>query len=159
MVAPQNREARMSELARISITLEPELLAFLDQLTEQAGMNNRSEFVRGLIRKHLIEEGWKRNEEAVGSITLVYNHEAHNLAHELVHLQHHYHQQILATTHVHLNEDLCVEVILIRGRARDIEELARQLRGHKGVIHGDISMGSTGKLLDTTDSSQAAAHP
>lgn len=149
----------MSELARISITLETELLEFLDRLTGQAGLNNRSEFIRGLIRKQLIEEGWKGNEEAVGSITLVYNHEAHNLAHELVHLQHRYHEQILATTHVHLNEDLCVEVILIRGRARDIEELARQLRGHKGVIHGDISMGSTGKLLDTTDSSQAAAHP
>jgi len=142
----------MNELTRISITLEQELLEALDRLTGQAGLNNRSEFIRGLIRKHLIEEGWKRDEEAVGSITLVYNHEAHHLAHELVHLQHHYHEQILATTHVHLNEDLCVEVILIRGRAGDIEELARRLRGYKGVIHGDISMGSTGKLLETAGS-------
>jgi len=147
----------MSELARISITLETELLEFLDRLTGQAGLNNRSEFIRGLIRKQLIEEGWKGNEEAVGSITLVYNHEAHNLAHELVHLQHRYHEQILATTHVHLNEDLCVEVILIRGRARDIEELARQSRGHKGVIHADISIGSTGKLLDAAESAGDAS--
>ena len=146
----------MTELTRISITLDQELLETLDRLTSQAGLNNRSEFIRSLIRKQLIEEGWKRDEEAVGSITLVYDHEAHHLAHELVHLQHQYHQQILATTHVHLNEDLCVEAILIRGQARDIEELARRLRGYKGVIHGEISIGSTGRLLVPGRSSELA---
>jgi CopG family nickel-responsive transcriptional regulator len=54
---------------------------------------------------------------------------------------------ILATTHVHLDHDRCLEVILVRGRAARIRRIADDLRRQRGVLHGDLSMGSTGRNL------------
>ena len=137
----------MPELTRFSISIDQELAARLDKLTEQRGYSNRSEFVRDLVRDALVEEEWERNEVALGTITLVYDHSRRQLSDKLTGLQHEHHHLILATTHVHLDHDLCAEAILVKGRAGKIRELSDLLRKQGGVLHGGLTMSSTGKEI------------
>jgi CopG family nickel-responsive transcriptional regulator len=137
----------MTGLERFSISIEKSLYRTMMKLLDKKGYANRSEFIRDLIRKELVEEEWKNNEEALGTITLIFDHHKHQLSERLLDLQHHYHQEIMASTHVHLDQHLCVETILARGKARKIEELANRLKKEKGVIHASLSLGSIGKML------------
>ncbi len=137
----------MSELVRFSVSIEKPLYRLMQKLLKKSGYANRSEFIRDLIREHLVEEQWKSNEEALGTITLIFDHHKRELSNRLLDLQHDYHQSILATTHVHLDHDMCVETILVKGRARKVQELANLLRKEKGVLHASLSIGSTGKRL------------
>ncbi len=137
----------MSELVRFSVSIEKPLYRLMQKLLKKSGYANRSEFIRDLIREHLVEEQWKSNEEALGTITLIFDHHKRELSNRLLDLQHDHHQNILATTHVHLDHDMCVETILVKGRARKVQELANLLRKEKGVLHASLSIGSTGKRL------------
>lgn len=137
----------MAELARVSFSLEQPLLERLEALRQEAGYANRSEFLRDLIRQRLVERTWERNEEVVGTITLLYDHHKRNLSEKLTSLQHDHPGLILATTHVHLDRHLCLEVVLVRGNAFEIRNIADTLRRHKGVLHSHLSMSSTGREL------------
>jgi len=136
----------MSDLVRASFSIEPALLEQLEQLVSSSHYENRSEFIRDLIRAKLVSQQWENNEEALGTITLLYNHHSRLLNEKLIELQHHHHAMILATTHVHLDEHLCAEMIMIRGRAHEIRELLNLLQQPKGVLHATLSMTTTGKL-------------
>lgn len=137
----------MSTLERLSLSLERPLLERVEALRVEAGYGNRSEFFRDLIRDRLVEREWERNQEAVGTITLIYDHHVRRLNERLTDLQHDQHDVILATTHVHLDHHHCVEVILVRGRAERIRAIADTLRRQRGVLHGGLSMSSTGREL------------
>lgn len=137
----------MSDLMRVSFTIEKSLYDEMEKLVQAGNYANRSEWIRDLVRERLVRDSWKRNEEAVGTITMVYEHERRDLSGRLIHLQHIHHDAILATTHVHLSHDLCVEMLMARGRAQDIEALADELRRQKGVLHVSVSMSTTGKRL------------
>jgi len=137
----------MPKLERLSISLAEPLLAKLAALVKESGYRNRSEFIRDLVRDRLVSKQWEKGEEALGTVTLVYNHNARKLAARLTGLQHHHHHAILATTHVHLSHDICAEMIMIRGRAGDIRRIADQMRQQKGVLHVELSMSSTGEKL------------
>ena len=93
------------------------------------------------------EEEWKRNEEVVGTITLVYDHETRELSKKLTRLQHHHHDLVLASTHVHLDEHMCAEMVLTKGRAGEISDMADMLRQQKGVLHAALSISTTGRKL------------
>lgn len=137
----------MSDLVRLSLSIEKPLLDRLEKLVKGSGYTNRSEFVRDMIRERLVQDEWNDNREVVGAITLVYDHHATGLSDKLTDVQHHHHEVILTTTHVHLDHSLCVEMILVRGRASLIRQLADRLRQHKGVLHADLSMSTTGARL------------
>jgi len=137
----------MSKLVRFSVSIEKSLYSLMQKLIKQSGYANRSEFIRDLIRKRQVEEEWKSNEEAIGTVTLIFDHHKRQLSERLLDLQHDHHQNILATTHVHLNHDMCVETILVKGRALEIEEFTNLLRREKGVLHASLSLGSTGTKL------------
>jgi CopG family transcriptional regulator, nickel-responsive regulator len=137
----------LADLERLSFSLERPLLERLEKLREGAGYGNRSEFLRDMIRGRLVDRAWELDEEAVGTITLVYDHHARGLNERLTDLQHDHHEVILASTHVHLDHHHCVEVILVRGRAGQIRAIADGLQKQKGVLHGGLSMSSTGKEL------------
>jgi len=138
----------MSGLARLSLSMERSLLARLERLVRKSGSANRSEFIRDLIRERLVGEAWKEGREVVGTITLVYDHHRRGLGQKLVGLQHHRHDEVLASTHIHLDEDICVEAVIVRGKAGEIKKLADGLRRQKGVLHAALSIGSTGKGLE-----------
>lgn len=137
----------MSELVRVSFSIEQPLYERLEQLVQDSGYSNRSEYIRDLVRNRLVERQWAHDAEVVGTITLIYDHESRQLSRKLTHLQHHHHRQVMATTHVHLNERLCAEMILVRGHAGEIRELADALGQQKGVFHASLSISSTGEDL------------
>ena len=137
----------MSTLRRFSMAIEEPLLDRLEEMVRKSNYANRSEFIRDMLRERLVEEEWKGNEEVVGTITLVYDHETRELSKKLTRLQHHHHDLVLASTHVHLDEHMCVEMILTKGRANEIREMADLLRQQKGVLHAVLSLSSTGQEL------------
>ncbi len=137
----------MSKLVRVSMSLEDRLLERLEKLIQKSRYTNRSEYIRDMIRERLVQESWQGNRDAVGTVTMVYNHHKRRLTQKLIELQHHHHTKVLAVTHVHLDEDLCAETILMRGRADEIRRLADLLRQQKGVLHAALSMSSTGQDL------------
>ena len=138
----------MSELVRLSISLEQSLLDRLERLVHSSTYTNRSEFIRDLIRQRLVEHQWaEKHQEVVGTITMVYDHHARQLADKLVDIQHDHHDCILAVTHVHLSHDLCAEMIMARGAADQIRRIADQLRQQRGVLHAELAMSTTGKML------------
>ena len=134
----------MSKLIRTSITIEEDLLKKLEELTSQSQFSNRSEFIRDLIRGAIIENEWAENEEVVGTITLIFDHHKRELSNKLTKLQHNHHQEILASTHIHLTHNICAEMIMLKGKASTINEIVHKIRQQVGVIHVGITMNSTG---------------
>ncbi len=137
----------MSDLVRFSVSVERPLFERLETLVSEGEYTNRSEYVRDLVRERLVQEEWNSDEEAIGTITLVYNHHLRQLSDRLAKVQHHHHRQILAVTHVHLDDDLCVEAILIKAKAHEIRHIANELQREKGVFHAGLTMSTTGKHL------------
>ena len=137
----------MTELARLSFSIEKPLLEQLEKLRKNSKYANRSEFIRDMIRQQLVGRQWQDDRETLGTVTLLYNHHLHKLSEKLTDLQHHHHQNILVSTHVHLDKHLCAEVLLVKGRASRIKQLADKLRQQKGVLHAALSISSTGKTL------------
>ena len=138
-------------LVRFSVAIGGELLRKFDQYRKNHRYPNRSEAVRGLMRDALIEEVIDREDsEAMGVITLIYDHHAGRIAERLTELQHGHLEQVVTTTHIHLDERRCLEVILLRGSTGRVRELADKLIGTKGV--------ETGRLVLTAASPVAGHH-
>lgn len=137
----------MSDLTRFSLSIEKGLFKRLEALVAESGYSNRSEFIRDLVRDHLVQQEWGRNEEAAGTITLLYDHHTRDLSAKLTHLQHHHVDLIISTTHVHLDHEICMEVIIVKGRAREIQGFLGEIRQIKGVLHANLSASSTGRQL------------
>lgn len=138
----------MSELARFGISIDERLLKSFDELLERKGYANRSEAIRDLIRNALVEDQWARpEEEAVGTVTLVYDHHTRELGDRLTEHQHSHHDAIISTLHVHLDHHNCLEVIVLKGTAQQIQHIADGLIGTKGVKHGRLVTTTTGRHL------------
>jgi CopG family transcriptional regulator, nickel-responsive regulator len=138
----------MSDLVRISISLEAGLAEQLEKLARGSRYTNRSEFVRDLIRQKVVEQEWEDARQAVvATITLVYDHHARELVERLVSIQHDHADQILASTHVHLSHEICAEMIMVRGKAARIRRLADEMNKERGVLHAALSMATTGAAL------------
>ena len=137
----------MSEVARVSLSLDDGLLASLDALVLAGNYGNRSEFIRDLVRERLTREAWEDGNEVIGVLTVVYNHHRRGLTEKLVELQHHCGETILAATHVHLSHEICAEMIMIRGRGRGIGKFADAVKRERGVLHAALSMSTTGSEI------------
>jgi CopG family nickel-responsive transcriptional regulator len=130
-------------LVRFSVAIGGELLQKFDHYREVHQYPNRSEAVRGLMRAALIEEAVaKDSSDAMGVVTLIYDHHAGRIAERLTELQHLHLNRVVTTTHVHLDAQRCLEVILLRGPTRAIRELADSLIGTKGVETGRLVLTS-----------------
>ncbi len=135
-------------VVRFGISLDRALLKEFDGLIESKGYANRSEAIRDLIRDTLVRREWETaTTETVGAITIVYSHDKRELTDTLTDLQHRYYDSIISSLHIHLDEHNCLEVIVVRGKARDIQAIADRLIGTKGVKHGRFSVTTTGKHL------------
>lgn len=138
----------MSELSRIGVAIDSDLLEKFDQHIGQRGYTNRSEAFRDLIRDELVERAWEQpDSDVVGSVTLVYDHHVRQLSDRLTDLQHDHHRQILSTLHVHLDHHNCLEVIVVRGKAGEVQKIADALISTKGVKHGRLTITTTGAEL------------
>src|SRR5688572_177216 len=130
----------MADLTRVSISLESALLEAFDRLIAAKGYATRSEAIRDLIRDRLIREEAKHDEgERVAVVTMVYDHHARELASKLIDKQHHHHDLVVSTLHVHLGERHCLEVSVLRGPGAEVTHLGDELLATKGVLHGEIT--------------------
>ena len=140
----------MEELARIGVSIPKELLKAFDNYIEKKHYANRSEAIRDLIRQKLVEEEWKESkEEVVGVITYLYDHHKRELAEKLIDLQHDHYERIITTQHIHVDHHRCLEVVLVRGKANEIKELADRIQSLKGVLHLNLALTTLGKSLPT----------
>jgi CopG family transcriptional regulator, nickel-responsive regulator len=138
----------MSGLSRIGVAIDTELLDKFDALIGQRGYTNRSEAFRDLIRDELVERTWESPEsQVVGTVTLVYDHHVRMLNEKLTSIQHDHHHAILSTLHVHLDHDNCLEVLVVKGRAGDVQKVADVLISTKGVKHGRLTITTSGAEL------------
>jgi CopG family transcriptional regulator, nickel-responsive regulator len=137
----------MTSLTRFSVSIESELLRRFLKLASRRGWLNRSEAVRNLIREALVKDEWEGDAEIVGTITLVYDHHKRELADRLTSIQHDHHVMVLAATHIHLDHDNCLEMIAVKGTASEVQKIADQLLGTRGVKHGKLSATTTGRRL------------
>lgn len=137
----------MSETVRFGVSIDERLLDSFDKLIGDKGYNNRSEAVRDLIRNALVDDQWSHDdneEEMVGTVSLVYNHHTRELSDKLTEHQHAHHQNIISTLHVHLDAHNCLEVVVLKGKGREIRRLADGLIGTKGVKHGRLMTTTSG---------------
>jgi len=136
-------------LVRFSVAIGGELLQRFDRYREAHRYPNRSEAVRGLMRAALIEDAVAQDEgDAMGVLTLIYDHHSGRVAERLTELQHTHLERVVTTTHVHLDAHRCLEVILLRGPAATVRELADGLIGTKGVETGRLVLASAEPIPD-----------
>src|SRR5689334_7044842 len=133
----------MEGLTRISISLESALLDAFDESISAKGYATRSEAIRDLIRERLIREEEQSAEgDGVAVVTLVYDHHARELAARLIDKQHHHHDRVVSSLHVHLGARHCLEVSVLRGPAAKVRHLGDELLATRGVLHGDMTFTS-----------------
>ncbi len=138
----------MAGVTRFGVSLDENLLAQFDRLIARKGYTNRSEAIRDLIRESLVREQWDLGtDQAVGTLTLVYNHDVHDLSDKLTNLQHAHYRAIVSALHVHLDPHHCLEVLVLRGKAKDLKAIADRLIGTRGVKHGTFSATAEGRAL------------
>jgi CopG family nickel-responsive transcriptional regulator len=135
----------MSELVRFGVSLEKLLLERFDLLTRAKQYTNRSEALRDLIRKELVQQEWKSGSDVVGTITLIYDHHKRDVLIRVMDMQHDFQETIISTQHIHLDHHNCLEILAARGKAEKVQKLADALRSIKGVRHATLSMSSTGR--------------
>ncbi len=129
-------------MKRFGVSLEDNLLRELDALVTKHKLPNRSQAIRFLIRKNLTQEKWKNNLEVSGCVVLIYDHHKRNLLNKAMDVQHDYQNLVLSTQHVHMDHDNCMETIILKGKAKELKELADRLIGIKGMKHGELVMTS-----------------
>lgn len=134
-------------LRRFTVSMEDNLLDDFDSFIQDHHYQNRSEALRDLIRSRIIEKEWQAEKAVMGVISLVYDHHQHQLQEKVTELQHGFHHQIVSTTHVHMDHNNCLEVIIVRGKAGEVRQLADSLMALRGVRNASLSMSSTGKDL------------
>jgi CopG family nickel-responsive transcriptional regulator len=138
----------VSELTRFSVAMDHDLLERFDDLVGARGEGaNRSEAIRDLVRDAIVDAEWERaGSEVVGTITMVFDHGTSDPSDKLDALQHAHHEQIVSAMHIHLDAHNCLEVLVVRGTARDVKRIADTLLGTKGVKHGKLVTTTGGKI-------------
>ena len=138
----------MSTITRFGISMDSKLLERFDAFISKHGYSNRSEAFRDLVRDRLVMDEWKDDEiETVGTITIIYDHHKRELQERLTKHQHEHHEAVISMMHVHLDHRNCLEVLAVRGKAKDIRKIADDLISTKGVKHGKLVMTTTGENL------------
>jgi len=138
----------MAKTERIGISLDRKLLSMFDGLIAQQGYQNRSEAIRDLIRRRLAEqELTKPDAKAVAGLFLVYNHHATRLSQKLTDLQHNHLLQVVSSIHVHLDHENCLEIIILKGRVKDIQQISDKITSLKGIKLSRVNILTTGEKL------------
>ncbi|MCG9479815.1 MAG: nickel-responsive transcriptional regulator NikR [Actinomycetia bacterium] len=136
----------MDKLKRFGVSIEQNLLERFDRYLESSGYQNRSQAIRDLVRKELVENQWVRSNEIVaGAIIMVYDHHQKELMDNLVHIQHHHQEIIISSQHIHMDQRMCMEVIIVKGKMRQVYQLEAKLKAVKGVKHASLAKSTLGK--------------
>lgn len=133
---------------RFGVSMDGRLLRAFDRMIRDKGYRSRSEAIRDIVRGYLVGQEWLSGKaQVVGTVTIVYDHATRELGEVLTHLQHAYHAAVICTTHVHLDSHNCLEVVVLRGRPRDVQSIADRLISTRGVKHGKLVATTTGSRM------------
>ena len=137
-----------SSLLRFGVSIEEPLLKRFDSFISSNNYKNRSEALRDLIRIALVEQEWENaDEEVAGAIVLVYNHHKRELVDKLLDIQHDYNKYIISSQHIHLDHDNCLDIIVVKGIMKFIQEILSKLKSAKGVKHASLTKSTLGKNI------------
>lgn len=126
-------------MQRVTITLDDDLLTTLDALSEHHGYRNRSEAIRDILRNTLVQEkSQQADRQGYAVLSYVYEHEKRDLASRLVSSQHHHHDLSVATLHVHISHEDCLEIAVLKGNMHEIKHFADEMIAERGVRHGHL---------------------
>ena len=137
----------MSKLTRFTVSMDDGLLGRFDDQIRKNGCPTRSKAIVDLISNALVKQEWKTGKEVAAAIIMVYDHHKRGLSTKLTHVQHDYHHLIISSQHIHLDHNNCLEIIVVKGTPDKVQELARKIKGTKGVKYTSLSAASTGKVL------------
>ena len=134
---------------RIGISLPENLLNKFDEIIMNRGYSSRSEGVRDAIRNYIVNFEWMSDVEGerVGVITILYDHSQRGLMDNLTEIQHDFGSIIQSSLHVHLDQDICLEVVVLRGDGTEVRKAAESMMALKGVKHVKLTTTSLGKEL------------
>lgn len=130
-------------VSRFGVSLEEELLTALDQYVNENNFSNRSQAIRHLIQKNLVEQKWKCDNLVAGAVILVYNGQKPEIRTLSAELQFQYRDVVLGIQQFTLSEQNCMEIIAVKGASRRLTELSDKLIGIKGIQHGKLIMSKT----------------
>ena len=134
---------------RIGVSLPEKLLSRFDEIILQRGYSSRSEGIRDAIRNYIVHFEWMSDVEGerVGVITIVYDHSQRGLVNSITEIQHDSGDIIQSSLHVHLDEEICLEVVVLRGEGQDVKKTAERMMALKDVKHVKLTTTSLGKEL------------
>jgi CopG family nickel-responsive transcriptional regulator len=129
-------------MERFTISLDESLASEFDGLIAARGYSNRSEAMRDLIRQALETRRVYTRAAAhcVASLSYVYNHHERQLSERLTEAQHHAHDLVVSTMHVHLDHDNCLETVFLRGPTPAVRRWAEAIIAERGVRHGQLNI-------------------
>ncbi|NSW95633.1 MAG: nickel-responsive transcriptional regulator NikR [Bacteroidales bacterium] len=127
-------------VVRFSVSLEEELLKELDLYVQDNNFANRSQGLRHLIEKNIVEKKWHCNNIVAGAIVMIYDHHRKEIVTKSNEIQHDYFEVILSSQHFHLTHETCLEIIAVKGKAKILTDLSEKLISIKGIKHGKLIM-------------------
>jgi CopG family nickel-responsive transcriptional regulator len=126
---------------RITITIDDELLQAVDALMTQRGYTSRSEAFRDIVREMMDrQKADDPRSPCIATLTYVYDHAVRGLASRLTHAHHDHHDISVASLHVHLDHDTCLEVSVLRGATGTVTAFADALATQRGVRHAHLHL-------------------
>ena len=139
-------------MQRVTITLDDALMDELDAIIAARGYQNRSEAIRDLARagiREAAEDVSSQKRDCVAALVYTYDHAARQLSKRLTSAYHEHHELSLASLHVHLDHDTCLEVTVLRGKTDDVQHFGEHVIAERGVRHGRVVMMPTQALPRT----------
>ncbi|MCD6362936.1 MAG: nickel-responsive transcriptional regulator NikR [Synergistetes bacterium] len=125
----------MGKVIRFGVSMEEELLKRFDEVIVDKGYENRSEAIRDLIRNFILETEWKETfDEATAVLVVIYDHHRR----DITEIQHEHLKEIISTLHLHIDEENCLEVILLKGRVSTLRDIASRIGTQKGVKYAKL---------------------
>lgn len=133
-------------MQRVTVSLDDDLATAFDALVHEQRYASRSEAVRDLVRRAVDERALQQRGRSlcVANLSYVYDHHSHSVARRLVEMQHDHHDLVIATVHVHLDHENCLESTLLKGPVDDVRSLTDAIQAERGVRYGAINLVSTG---------------
>ena len=129
----------MSDLIRFGVSMDSSLLEEFDKFIEEKNYSNRSEALRDIIRTNFTEKEWEGNSAAAGAIVLKCRYGPGELSSKLLSIQHTHREVVVSSLHVHLDDEQCLRVIVVKGSAEQIKDMADEMQSLKGVYHCEVA--------------------
>lgn len=127
-------------VTRFGVSLDEDLLEALDRFVTDNNFPNRSQAIRFLVEKNLVEKKWQCNNIVAGAVVLVYDRQKREIETRLAEIQHQYHEVVLSVQQFYISENNCLQIVSAKGPATRLTELSNKLISLKGITHGKLVM-------------------